>query len=161
MIDIKIYGDKILKQKCASVSSRELSDLQDFIEMMTKRVTNDEGAAGLAAPQLGLKKRIAVIGLEDKVYVLINPKITKKSRQKEKGQEGCLSLPGVYVNVKRPKEVEIEFLNRKGETQKIKAKDFLARVMQHEIDHLNGRLIVDGLNFFKRRKIKQEMKRYL
>lgn len=161
MIDIKIYGDKILKQKCSSVSGRELSDLHDFIEMMSKRVINDEGTAGLAAPQLGLKKRVAVVGLDDKLYVLVNPKIIKKSRQKETAQEGCLSLPGVSVDVKRPKEIEVEFLDKDGKLQKIKTGGFLSRVMQHEIDHLDGRLIVDRLNFFKRRKIKQEMKRYL
>lgn len=159
-MDIQIYGNKILKQKCLPVTSGELSQLQNFIDEMVKTLRSEKTGVGLAAPQVNSNKRIAVVEWEGNLKILINPKITRKSGQKVKQEEGCLSLPGIYLEIKRPEKVEIEFLDRKGNPQKIVAAGFLGRVMQHEIDHLDGKLIVDRLNFWKRRKIKKQLQEH-
>ncbi|PJE59950.1 MAG: peptide deformylase [Candidatus Portnoybacteria bacterium CG10_big_fil_rev_8_21_14_0_10_44_7] len=156
-MDIKLFGDKILRKKCVPVTKQELADLRNFIEALVKRTVNNPETAGLAAPQLGVAKKIAVIGFKDNLYVLVNPKITKKSRQQSIREEGCLSFPGLAIEIKRPNEISVEFLDKDGQSQKLIAKNFLARVMQHEIDHLNGKLIIDYLGWFRRLKLKNKL----
>ena len=137
------YGnDEILKKR-----SREIEEIDDKIKElasdMMETMHKFEGV-GLAAPQVGILKRIIVIDLyeEGTQYTLINPIIIK-----EKGEqivdEGCLSFPNQYGKVKRPKEIEVVALDLNGEKIKIKAKDLLAEALSHEIDHLDGILFVE------------------
>lgn len=98
---------------------------------------------GLAAPQVGLLLRLIVIALNDKLMAFINPKITKFSWRKEVDEEGCLSVPGKFGPVKRSKIIKVEALDERGKLLKFKAKDLFARVIQHEIDHLDGILFID------------------
>lgn len=107
-----------------------------------------EGGIGLAAPQIGQNIRLAVINKEaDKSLsdhlVIINPKIFSASREMEESKEGCLSIPGVEVKVLRHKKIKVRFLDKSGQEQKLKATGLLSQVFQHEIDHLDGILIID------------------
>lgn len=101
---------------------------------------------GLAAPQVGRNFSLAIIYLEEMglpAFPIINPKIVKTSKEEVEMEEGCLSMPGVYGKVKRPKEITMEAYNLEGEKFTITDDTFLARVLQHEIDHLNKTLIID------------------
>ncbi len=99
--------------------------------------------AGLAAPQVGVSDRICLAYIQRKQVALINPMITWKSEEEVSGEEGCLSLPGVWLNVLRAREIVVQFTNFSGKSLELKLKDFEARVIQHEVDHLNGILILD------------------
>jgi peptide deformylase len=124
--------------------------LDDMVETM-----RDAPGVGLAAPQIGLSERIIVIEyferdeqeeVEDapkKVWAVINPEIVKVSEEKLIGVEGCLSIPGLVGEVERHAEVQVKGLNRHGKSMKIKARGWLARIFQHEIDHLNGILFTE------------------
>lgn len=117
----------------------------------------DAPGVGLAAPQVAVSQRLAVIEYgeipedapedaeppEPKLYVIINPEITTRSEAMVEGVEGCLSLPGYAGNVMRHEAITVKALNRKGQPIKIKARGWLARIFQHEIDHLNGVLFID------------------
>ena len=112
--------------------------LDDMVETML-----DAHGVGLAAPQVGILRRIVVIEVEPgEVYELINPKIIAYSGEQD-GQEGCLSVPGQWGMVKRPMNVTVRALNRKGETVEITGHELLARCFCHELDHLDGTLYVD------------------
>ena len=99
----------------------------------------------MAGPQIGELKRIFIAVIDGTPQVYINPKITKKSWLKKTMEEGCLSVPGVYGKVKRPASIEVEYLDLSGEKRNIKASKFNARVMQHEMDHLDGVLFIDKI----------------
>lgn len=139
-----ILRKKSLKIKEVNSAIQKLA--KDMIEIMTK---ND--GAGLAAPQVGKNIRLFVIPKElspvcrqgRKKNIFINPEIIKTSKKTETMEEGCLSLPGIFINVKRAKSIKIKALNEKGEEFKLKARGLLARVIQHENDHLDGTLITD------------------
>jgi len=155
-LDIKIYPDPILRKKAQQVrhvTEKERRLAFDMIETM-----RSADGMGLAGPQVGVSKRIIVI--EDKVnnaaLVLINPKVVKREG-KACFCEGCLSLPGVTSDIVRPESIIVEALNVDGEKLKIEASEILARIIQHEIDHLDGTLFIDRVNFFKRRKILKEI----
>jgi peptide deformylase len=118
---------------------------------------------GLAAPQVGISKRIIVIDPsagEDRSQILqvVNPEILTLEGE-QVGEEGCLSIPGEYENVRRAERVTVQALNDEGETYTIEAEGFLARVFQHEIDHLNGILFIDRLPAYKRDTVKKTIKR--
>jgi len=116
--------------------------IRTLIDDMIETMRHAEGC-GLAAPQVGVLRRIAVIEVEEgKVYELINPKIIAFSGEQEE-QEGCLSNPGKYGVTKRPKHVTVRAMNRDGETYELTGSDLLARAICHECDHLDGRLYTD------------------
>jgi peptide deformylase len=100
------------------------------------------GGIGLAAPQIGLSRRIIVVGFTDQIICVVNPQITM-APDFDWMKEGCLSLPGKIINIKRHKNVEVRGFDITGKSVSITASDLLARVFQHEIDHLNGKLICD------------------
>ena len=142
--EIRENGDEILRKKSKEVSEvndkiREL--LEDMLETMHKY-----NGVGLAAPQVGLLKRVIVIDLYDgnKPLKLVNPVIIK-TKGKQEVEEGCLSFPNQYAKMIRPEEVVVEALNENGEKVKIKAKGLLAQALCHEIDHLEGILFVDNM----------------
>ena len=141
---IREEGDEILKKKSREVEQiddriRQLLD--DMVETMHKY-----NGVGLAAVQVGILKRVIVIDLYDEKgpIKLINPVIIKEKGEQEV-EEGCLSFPNKYAKMIRPAEVIVEALNEKGEKIKIKAKDLLAQVLSHEIDHLNGITFVEKM----------------
>jgi peptide deformylase len=109
-------------------------------------VLRKHNGVGLALPQIGILEQMVLIEWESNKLVLINPKIKEKKGETIE-EEGCLSLPGVEVKVLRSYFIEIESLNEEGKLQTLKAENILARIIQHEIDHLNGKLIIDALPF--------------
>ena len=105
---------------------------------------------GLAAPQVGRLERVAVIDVDERPLVIVNPEIVL-AEGKSKGEEGCLSIPEIYGDVERPARVVVNALDRHGTPFTIEATDLLGRCLQHEIDHLHGKLFIDYLSVFKRR----------
>jgi len=153
-LEIKIYPDPALRRKARQVAragNDERKLAYDMIETM-----RSANGVGLAAPQVGIAKRIIVVedteGGNRHALTLINPRITRKSGRL-KFCEGCLSLPGVTSDVIRPEFITVESLNLDGDTLKINAGGLLARIIQHEIDHLDGIMFIDKIGFLKRRKI--------
>lgn len=140
-LQIRKVGDDVLRKVCRPVEEitpRILTLLDDMIETM--RAAN---GVGLAAPQVGILRRIAVVETEPgEVFELINPKIIATAGEEE-GAEGCLSVPGRYGLVKRPLHVTVRAMNREGEEFEITVHDFQARAFCHEIDHLDGHLYTD------------------
>lgn len=140
---IVIHPNKILNTKAKTLDIKQILSkaTHDLIADMSKTMLKADGA-GLAAPQIGKSIRLAVINTKDGVIALINPRITKKSLIKEWGDEGCLSVPGYFGEVKRYKKITCEYTDRKGAKKIIKAQGLLARVIQHELDHLDGILFI-------------------
>lgn len=133
-------GDEVLRKVSKEVdviNSKIVTLLDDMAETMYK-----EDGVGLAAPQIGVLKRIVVIDAGEGLIELINPKIVAAEGEQVE-VEGCLSIPGVYGEVKRPAKVTVEALNRKGEKIVLKGEELLARAFCHEIDHLDGILFKD------------------
>lgn len=145
--EIVKYPAAILRQKAKLVE--DISGYQrELLENMTETMYSDEVAVGLAAQQVNLDTKLVVIDARDKrgLIKLINPIITYKSQEQVNLEEGCMSLPGITVPVMRSENVVVEAKNERGQGVKIEAEGFLARVLQHEIDHLNGKLIIDYLS---------------
>jgi len=145
--------DAVLRRKAHTVTKFD-KNLQTLIDDMVETMREAPGV-GLAAPQIGLSERIIVIEYfereedeekEDapkKVWAVLNPEIVKASEEKLMGVEGCLSIPGLVGEVERHAQIQIKGLNRHGKPMRIKANGWLARIFQHEIDHLNGVLFTD------------------
>jgi peptide deformylase len=108
---------------------------------------------GLAAPQVGRTERVAVVDVEggQQPIVLVNPEIVSSSVETDKSEEGCLSIPDIYADVERPASVVVRALDRDGRPFEVQATELLARCLQHEIDHLHGKLFIDYLSVLKRR----------
>ena len=142
--NIREDGDEILKKKAREVENID-ERLQILIDDMIDTMHALNGV-GLAAQQVGILKRVLVIDLYDDngPLVLINPVIIKE-KGKQEVDEGCLSFPNQFAKIVRPKEVEVEALDREGKKIKIKAKDLLAQAICHEVDHLNGIVFVDKI----------------
>ncbi|MFA5925385.1 MAG: peptide deformylase [Parcubacteria group bacterium] len=136
------FPDDFLRRKTRKVEEFKDANLQSLVFDMLKTMEIEKGI-GLAAPQVGSDLRICVIKVDNTPYILINPEIKSFSRKKEISEEGCLSFPGKYFPVERPVKVKIKARDLKGKKMKIKADGLLARVLQHEIDHLDGVLIID------------------
>ncbi len=160
VLEIKKYPDKVLMKKAERVEKidQEIKKLgQDMVETMIAK-----NGIGLAAPQVGSLKRIITIGsLQEnniKPWILINPEIIKKDKKTETEQEGCLSFPGLFLNIKRSKKIKVKALDENGKELQIEAEGLLARVLDHEIDHLNGVLFVNRLGFWQRLGIKKKLK---
>lgn len=136
------YPNEILRRKAQEIENILDAKIQNLIPEMIKTMIENKGI-GLAAPQIGKSIRLIVINTKDKPLILLNPKILWFSRKKEIGEEGCLSLPGIYGPVSRSFKIKIEGQDKSGKNIKFKAKGLLARVLQHEVDHLNGVLIID------------------
>lgn len=144
ILPIKIYPDKILRQKAKKVRLLIDKRIQQLILDMVKTL-KEKGGVGLAANQVGELLRIIVIATKDGVLALVNPRILKKSLKKELEEEGCLSFPGVFCLVKRPKKIKVLALNKEGKKLKFTAEGLFARVVCHEIDHLDGILFIDKM----------------
>jgi peptide deformylase len=150
-------SNPILRKKAHAVRLAEIPGLQILIDDMIDTMRHEPGV-GLAATQVAVSKRLAVIEYAEplpedappdaeppkpKLYVIINPEITAASKEMVNGTEGCLSVPGYAGYVMRHEAVTVKALNRKGQSIKVKAHGWLARIFQHEIDHLDGVLFID------------------
>ena len=147
VLEIKHFPDPALRKKAHDVKSvgrEEKKVLADMAETMYLK-----GGVGLAAVQVGIHKKMIVVDAGDGLIKLVNPSIIKREGS-ETQEEGCLSVPDKCVNIKRSKKVVVDYLNEDGQAIRLSADGLLARVIQHEIDHLTGKLIVDYLSPFKR-----------
>lgn len=147
VLPIVNYPDKILRQPTEPVSFPLSKEMKKLTKDMMDTVRKADGV-GLAAPQVGKSVKLVVINLESNgagLFALYNPKIVSKSFNKVEVEEGCLSLPGIFGMVKRPKKVVIEAQNLLGEPLTITDDGWVARIAQHEIDHLNRKLIIDTI----------------
>jgi len=155
ILEIKKYPDPVLKKRTEKVKEIT-SEIKELIFNMKETLTAEQGA-GLAAPQVNVSKKVIIINTQHGQTAFINPQITSKSLKKTKDKEGCLSFPGLWLDIKRSKEIKVKALNENGKEISLKAKDFSARVFQHEIDHLNGILFIERLGFFQKIKVKQDL----
>ncbi len=148
MFEIVKYPDVKLKNRCSPVTIVGEEE-KNILQRMAKTMYVNHGV-GLAAPQVGINKELAVVDIGDKKLLkLINPAIVA-AEGNEQLEEGCLSIPNVYVEVKRPARIKVKSLDENGRELDFEAAGLLARAILHEIDHLNGRLIIDYLNPIKR-----------
>ena len=157
-LEIKKYPDPILRKKSQAVEkiTDEIEKLKkDMVETMIKN-----NGVGLSAPQVGQLKRIITVQTDKEPLELVNPKIIKKSKETEVVEEGCLSFPGFWLKIKRAKKVEVRAKDKAGREVQISAQGLQARVLQHEIDHLDGILFIDRLGFFQRLKLRKYFKAF-
>ena len=155
---IRQFGDPILRTKARPVERFD-GALREEIERMG-RLMHESIGVGLAAPQAGVSHRLLVYRTEpdSPVQALVNPAIEWSSREKEWGEEGCLSLPGVHVEVERPVHVLVRGLDADGAPLVVEASGFEARVIQHEVDHLDGVLILDRTTRDERKRALRELR---
>lgn len=146
------YPDPVLREVAEDVSEID-DDIKRAIRRMRRLMYQHDGYA-VAAPQVGLQQRFIIMNTnpwaseerEANERVLINPSIVESSNETVKETEGCLSLPGYFVNIERPKQIKVKYLDLDGQEQELDADEIEARIIQHEIDHLDGKLIIDYAN---------------
>ncbi|GLI54309.1 peptide deformylase [Thermodesulfovibrio yellowstonii] len=160
ILEIKKYPDEVLKKKAETISEIN-GDLQKLIDNMIETMYNANGI-GLAAPQVGVLKRLIVVDTSPReqnqsLIVLINPEITDSDGE-ILSEEGCLSLPGFTTRLKRKERVIVKGLDRNGKEIEIEATGLLARALQHEIDHLDGILLIDKISPLKRELFRKKFK---
>lgn len=164
LLEIKKYPDKVLKQKATPVEVFD-GKLSRLIDDMLETMYAAPGI-GLAAPQVGVSKRVLVIDVshreEEKtpLVVLVNPEIISTEGETE-SEEGCLSLPGYITNVARSEKVAVRGFDKKGRQVEIECGGLLCRALQHEIDHLNGTLLIDRISSIKREFFKKRFNKAL
>ncbi len=140
-LEVKTFGDPVLNTRAARVKEFDEALLRLSQEMLV--TMHEREGVGLAATQVGRLRRVLVAGIEDDEYVLVNPVIEACSEETEVLAEGCLSIPGIQVEVERPVAVTVSGQDAAGRELRLEAEGLLARVFQHEIDHLDGVLILD------------------
>ena len=156
-MDIRTYGDPVLRAQAEPVlviddEIRELCEL--MVEVMIRR-----NGVGLAAPQIGVSKRVFVLDADGEFHILINPELVEMSEEVEEVTEGCLSVPGVDAPVSRSIRAVVEGLNLKGERIRLEGEGLMARAIQHEMDHLNGNLFLDQLSTARRQSLLRDYQR--
>jgi peptide deformylase len=156
------YGEDVLKLKAKDITNID-GKLVELIKHMSHTMHNTYSAIGLAAPQIGESIKLSVIDLsmgenEDNQILLINPEILE-FEGKEAGDEGCLSFPGITVSVNRSTRILLKTLDINGNEIRKELDGFIARVIQHEIDHLDGTLIIDRISSLKKQFVKKEVRR--
>ncbi|MDR2107319.1 MAG: peptide deformylase [Holosporaceae bacterium] len=159
-MELRIYPDPILSEKCAKAEPDD-SDIPKILEEMCEKLYQYDGA-GLAAPQIGILKRIIVADVREeprRLYKMINPVITWKSEETIESKEGCLSLPFLREKIFRHESITVEYLDENFIKQEIQAFGFLSCCLQHEIDHLDGILYIDRLSRLKKSRAIRKFKK--
>ena len=151
--NIVVDGDPALRERAQEVDLKELKTeaFKTLLDDMVETMYHANGV-GIAAPQIGVNKRIFIAESSQGPIALINPVFTKKSWKRMNGEEGCLSVPGKFDKLRRHKTVTIEALTADGEKVSFTADNFFARILQHELDHLDGFLYVDRVKEQKAKK---------
>ncbi len=153
IIKIRTYPDPVLKKKSEPLTQFGPPEQKLFNDMIETMYVED--GVGLAAPQIGVSKRVLIACptiKKGEEYVIVNPEILESSGR-EAGPEGCLSLPGITGEVTRAKKIKLRWQDRTGGVQTAEIKDFFARIVQHEMDHLDGILLIDRVDFNQRQEI--------
>lgn len=149
LLPLRVLGDPILREETKPVAAIT-DEIRRLIDDMFDTMYAAKGI-GLAAPQVGRSERLTVIDVDDEPMVLINPEIIESSSATDKAEEGCLSIPEVYGDVERPSSVRVRAMDRDGKVFERDASELLARCMQHEIDHLHGKMFIDYMSVLKKR----------
>lgn len=155
ILKVRLYGDPVLRKKASTV--KEIGPSERLLITAMIETMHAAKGIGLAAPQVGISQKILVADVGDGPIAVINPKILKRSGSSEM-EEGCLSIPGIMVNIKRPLTIVVKYTDINNRTTQRVFSELLARVILHETDHLNGKLIIDYANFAQKRKIKKQLK---
>jgi len=142
-LEIKKYPDSALRKKALEVKEITDTEVKLFEEMLF--TMRHFAGIGLAAPQIGISKNLIVVDIGEGPIKLANP-VVLNAKGSDKMEEGCLSMPGVVVVIDRPDKIMVSGLNEKGRVVELEAQGILARVLQHEIDHLRGKLIIDYMS---------------
>ncbi len=151
-MEVLLLGDETLAQKAKPVKHFSADIAKIANEML--EIMHEKQGIGLAGPQIGIMERIFVVHVEgDEPRVFINPSILETSTKTVRYEEGCLSIPGVWAEVVRPEKIKIQAWNEKGRAFTIETEGILARVIQHEYDHLDGMLFIDRLSELKRSRV--------
>jgi peptide deformylase len=153
ILPIRVLGDPVLREDTTPVTAFT-PELQQLIDDMFETMHAAHGV-GLAAPQVGRSERLTVMDVHDQRYVLINPEIVEREGT-IKWEEGCLSIPELYGDVNRSARVVVEALDREGKEIRVEGTELLGVCLQHEIDHLHGKLFIDHLSLLKRKKLLDE-----
>ena len=156
-MSITTYGDPVLRRKADPVRKIDTGTKQ-VCESMAEAMIRANGV-GLAAPQIGVSKRIIVIDLDGEFHILINPQLVETSEEKDESEEGCLSVPGVEAPVVRKQRACVSGINLDGREVEVEGEGLIARALQHEIDHLNGVLFIDHLSPARRQSLLKEYAR--
>lgn len=163
-LTLKCYGDSVLRQVAEPVDTFD-DELREFADSMIQTMKRERGI-GLAAPQVGVSKRVIValrmhdtVDTEVPAVVLVNPKVVAKSKETWPFEEGCLSIPGVAASVTRSREIEVEYQDLDGKTHRVRDGDMFGRILLHEIDHLDGVLFIDYLSSAQKSLIKPKLKK--
>lgn len=154
-LKIRIFGDPVLRRKAKPVKQITAGHCEILSQMA--QLMYAESGVGLAATQVGINESMIVADIGTGLYKLINPKIVKKEGHQET-EEGCLSVPGVCLKIKRAQKVVVKAQDEDSKPVTIEAEGLLACVLQHEIDHLNGKLIIDYASLLEELKIKKKLK---
>ena len=164
MLTLRYYGDPILRKDTSNVTAFD-QKLRDIVEGMVETMRREEGV-GLAAPQVGLDMRLLVaLKMSDpddnaaEPIVLVNAEVVERSRETWEYEEGCLSIPGIRGDVTRPLRVTIRYRDLDGVERTLDAEGMFARVLQHEIDHTEGRLFIDYLSAAEKALLKPRLKK--
>jgi peptide deformylase len=155
-LKIRVIGDPVLRKRVKPV--KEVTPSHRELLSRMARIMYDSKGIGLAASQVGIEESLIVIDIGEGLYKLVNPRIVRKEGTFIM-EEGCLSVPGVSIRVKRAKKILVEAIGQDARPVSIEAVDLLACVFQHEIDHLNGRLIVDYSSLWDKLAHKKKLKR--
>ncbi|MBW1838646.1 MAG: peptide deformylase [Deltaproteobacteria bacterium] len=154
--EIIIYPNPVIKKKSESVEEVN-EEIKQLIDDMTETMYASRGV-GLAAVQIGILKRVIVVNVGEELVALVNPEILENEGESQM-EEGCLCLPGVLIDVKRSEKVKVKGLNEKWEEVVVDAEGLLARAFQHEVDHLNGILIIDKVSRIKRELLTNKLRK--
>ena len=157
MMKILTYPDPVLRQKSTPIDAVN-DEIRGIVDEMLEVMYKDEGV-GLAAPQVGISKRIIVLDSGEGPMALLNPEIIQKGEEEQAIEEGCLSLPGIRLDLVRPTHIVVRGLNDQGDVTEIEMDGLLARVLQHEIDHLDGILIIDRASSLQRTLLRSKLKK--
>ena len=156
LLDLHLLGSPVLRQRSAEVAAVD-AELRQFVADLFETMDTAKGI-GLAANQVGVARRVAVVGIEQDRLALINPVILS-AEGRARQEEGCLSIPDLYGDVERPERIVFEALDSEGKPYRREAQGLLARAIQHEIDHLDGILFLDHLSMLKRQRLLSRWKK--
>lgn len=166
ILPIYVYGAGVLREKARSVDVQKEEGLQELIADMYETMKHADGV-GIAAPQVGKSLRIVIVDgsdlaedmpeLKDFKRIMINPEITFESEETAEYSEGCLSVPSVHADVVRPKEIRVKYLNEKYEEVEELFSGFGCRMVEHELDHLEGHVFVDRVSQIRRKMLQSRL----
>jgi peptide deformylase len=152
---VRIIGDPVLRKKATKVEKID-DEFKELLDNMTNVMYKEDGV-GLAAPQVGISKRFFIMDDGKKLRKVINPEIVEFIGEDVVYEEGCLSIPGIFINVKRPEGIKVKYIDEEGNEIEEELHDYTARIFQHEYDHLEGILFVDKVSTAAKAKFKGKL----